>query len=52
MPDENKKGLARIYGMVKESGGKVDYSVNHDKYLAETYANEKHSLAEIPDGRT
>jgi len=52
MPNENKKGLARIYGMVKEGGGQVDYSVNHDKYLAETYTNEKRSLAEIPDGRT
>ena len=52
MPNENKKGLARIYGMVKEVGGQVDYSVNHDRYLAETHANEKRSLAEIPDGRT
>jgi bifunctional DNA-binding transcriptional regulator/antitoxin component of YhaV-PrlF toxin-antitoxin module len=48
MPNENRKGLARIYGMVKEGGGQVDYSVNHDKYLAETHTNEKRSLAEIP----
>ena len=52
MPNENKKGLARIYGMVKEGGSQVDYSVNHDKYLAETHTNEKRSLAEISDGRT
>jgi len=51
MPNEDKKGLARIYGMVKEGGGRqVDYSVNHDKYLAETDANEKRDLTEIPDG--
>jgi len=41
IPNEYKKGLARIYGMVKESGLQIDYSVNHDKYLAEIRANEK-----------
>ena len=52
IPNENKKGLARIYGMVKTGGGQLDHSVNHDKYLTETYESEKHSLAEMPDGTT
>jgi bifunctional DNA-binding transcriptional regulator/antitoxin component of YhaV-PrlF toxin-antitoxin module len=51
IPNEDKKGLAKVYGMVKEGGRQVDYSVNHDKYLAETHVNEKRDLAEIPDGR-
>jgi bifunctional DNA-binding transcriptional regulator/antitoxin component of YhaV-PrlF toxin-antitoxin module len=51
IPNEDKKGLARIYGMVKEGVLQADYSVNHDKYLTETYTNEKHNLAEIFDGR-
>jgi len=50
IPNEDKKGLAKVYGMVKVGGRQADYSVNHDKYLAETYANEKCDLVEIPDG--
>lgn len=52
MPDEDKKGLSKIYGMVKKRGRQVDYSVHHDKYLAEAHTNEKRSLAETHDGRT
>ncbi len=51
IPNEDKNGLARIYGMVKDGGRQVDYSVNHDKYLAEAYANEECDLGEITDGR-
>ena len=41
IPNKDKKGLASIYGMVKNIGQQVDYSVNHDKYLAEKDLNEK-----------
>jgi len=39
MPNENKKGLAKIYGMVKKGRHPSDYSVHHDKYLAEALTN-------------
>jgi len=41
MPNEGKMGLAKIYGMVKKSGHPSDYSVHHDKYLAEALTNVK-----------
>jgi len=40
MPNENEKGLAKIYRMLKKGGHPSDYSVNHDKYLAEAHASE------------
>ncbi|MBD3181919.1 hypothetical protein GF312_06495 [Candidatus Poribacteria bacterium] len=51
VPDENKKGLSKIYGMVKTGGGQPDYSVNHDRYLTETQTNEEEDLAELSDGK-
>lgn len=49
IPNDNKKGLSKIIGMVKKGGHPDDYSVNHDKYLADAYANEStENLRERP----
>ncbi|MBC8234440.1 hypothetical protein H8E77_33240 [bacterium] len=50
--NDNQKGLSKIIGMVKKGGHPDDYSVNHDKYLADAYANEStENLREIPCGK-
>lgn len=41
VPNEEKIGLAKIYGMVKKGEHPSDYSVRHDKYLAEALTNVK-----------
>lgn len=46
VPNENKKGLAKIYGMVKKGGHPGDYSIHHDKYLADALTNVKPQLSE------